>query len=68
MKKEFNLKEKRVKLFDLFMTTGMTCDAYFERLKEQDKEFIKRLKGALYLRPISKEDFNKEIDKLSGGL
>ena len=62
VKKEFNLKEERKKLFHLFRTTGMYIDSLQEEIEKQDKEFIKILKKHLVLLGKS-EEF---IDKLSG--
>ena len=67
--KEFNLRNERVTLITLFKTTAMDVDSFTDKIREQDKEFIKLLKEGLNYEDdldFNSKDILNWIDKLAG--
>jgi len=82
MEEEFNLSEKRKKLLEdtitAFALSDITIEDVFDKIEEQDREFIGRLKkevnnkieGALFFQQTNQKlafkDLLDKINKLAG--
>lgn len=65
--KEFNLSEKRKEIFELLLKYLPTkAGRIYRIIKQQDEEFIKRLKGKLGVKAIGSKYAEEVIDKLAG--
>ena len=65
MTNEFNLKEERKKVFEMFLGTPHIAQIY-RIILEQDKEFIRLLKEEIGIESINPVWYKKTIDKLAG--